>query len=324
MIFPKSGSRVYLFASRLIVFLFASLLLNTSHSSAVSVGLKVGDIVVSQQSSGRISVVDPVTGSTTTAMSNSSLSGLSQVVLDSQNRAVVATRNTYGVLRFDFATGLAQSIASAPYVQDSTSLAFDLAGNLLVGSRDDWLTRIDLTSGIQQHLSQFSSSSVIQDIQVGSDGTIFVLDYGQAPSAGRVIKVNPLSGAQQVLTQGGNIDHGADMVIGPDGNLIVVSSMDNTSKLVRVDAMSGQQQFLQSLSDEGFIALDRDGTLLFAGFHDKNVSRVNLTTGAVTTVGSIGGIGNLTGIAVVLVPEPGTTTLIFLCTFMAIGRRGRR
>jgi hypothetical protein len=60
-----------------------------------------------------------------------------------------------------------------------------------------------------------------------------------------------------------------------------------------VNIATGEQQFLKSLGDEGFIALDRDGTLLFAGFYDKNVQRINLTTGSVINVSNIGGTGIL-------------------------------
>lgn len=324
MICPRSCSIGILAASRSLLFICAGFYFLEAESSAISLGLKAGDIVVTQQSSGRISVMNPLTGAVTTAMSNGSLTGLCQVVLDSQNRAVAATRNTYGILRFDFVSGDARSIASAPFVQDSISLAFDLAGNLLVGSRDDWLTRVDLTTGIQEHLSKFSSSTVIQDIQVGTDGTIYVLDYGVFGSGGgRVVKVDPLSGAQQVLAQGGHIDQGSDMVIAPDGNLIVLSSTDRASKIVSVDRTTGLQQFLKSLDDTGFVALDGDGTLLFAGFYGRNVARINLTTGSVTILGSIGGVGNPTGIAVV-VPEPSVICLMISYAGILVMCRRRR
>jgi streptogramin lyase len=294
--------------------------------AAVPGPLKVGDIVVTQQSSGSIYKVDPSTGIATLAMSNNSLTGLAQVILDSQNRALAATRSTYGILRFNFATGVAESVASGPFLANPYSLAFDHAGDLIVGSGDDWLTRINLTTGVQQHLSHFTSSTVIQDIEVGSNGLIYVLDGGVFPSGGgRVLTVDPLTGSQNLLVQGGDIYQGSDMAIEADGNLIISTSKNMSSKFVRVDAHTGQQQLLFSHGDEGFIALDADGSLLFAEFYANSVQRINLSTGSSSTFGHITSVGNLTGIAVVLpVPEPSVMALAALSVFIVAHRRWSR
>jgi hypothetical protein len=258
-------------------------------------------------------------------MSNANLTGFSHAILDSQNRVLTATRSTYGILRFDFSTGIAQSVASGPFLQRATSIAFDQVGNLIVGGSDEWLTRINLTTGAQEHLTHFSFSSGIQDVDVGADGLMYVLDFGNYPSGeGRVFTYDSATGIQHLLAQGGDIYQAGDMMIAPDGNLLVLSSTNHASKIVKVDAKTGQQQLLKTLGDEGFISLDRDGSLLFAGFYGMDVERINLTSGVISHVGNIGGIGNLTGIAVV-VPEPTATVLAILgaIAFFA-GRRSRR
>ncbi len=146
-----------------------ALLTLTSSLAAAGVTLKLGDILVAEPGTSTISVIDPVTG-TKTVVSQGGL-------LDPAHRAV--------------------------------AVALALNGDVIVVHRTTGLIRINPVTGAQSILSQGGFFKDPFAIAISKDtGEIFVADSSydhDRPSineAGKIIKVNAVSGAQTVIASG--------------------------------------------------------------------------------------------------------------------------
>jgi streptogramin lyase len=110
---------------------------------------------------------------------------------------------------------------------------------------------------------------------------------------GAIIVVDPVTGAQGVLASGDSLSRPRDLVIEPDGNLVVLTQ---SSGLVRVDAWTGAQTPLTSgasfttgpLGPTG-AAIEPNGSILVAD-GTAGLKRIDPTTGAVTVLSSGGNL----------------------------------
>lgn len=293
-------------------------------ADATADALALGDIVVVQQSSGRVYVVDPDSGQTTLVASNVS-NGLSHVVLDAQRRILTTTRCAAGVVRIDPETGNMEGVVAGDLVQRPNALAFEDDSNLIVSDLDSGVIRVDLDSGTQQLITSFAD---VQDLEIGTDGTIFALDYGRFNSGGgRVLVIDPITGSISTLAEGGYLFNPSDMTIDANGDLLVSNRCNNfLSQILRIDTDSGSQDMLFTYGSTGFITLEDPDNLLIADFRNKEILRAELSSGDIQLVSSqFYYVGNLTGIAVVV---PGPSTLILLATgalgLLTYGWRRRR
>jgi PKD domain len=110
------------------------------------------------------------------------------------------------------------------------------------------------------------------DLAIEADGSLLIADMGvQNQKDGAVIRVDPLSGRQSLVSSGGWFYDPTAIAVAPNGQLYVVDSAsgDNGGSVIRVDPSSGAQELVSSdfnpdhLFDLAFgIAIDRDGTLI--------------------------------------------------------------
>src|SRR5262249_32636544 len=89
-----------------------------------------------------------------------------------------------------------------------------------------------------------------------ADGTIYVVDSGfrtadptQPPQVnvpGKVVKVDPVTGSQTVIAQGGNIAHPYGIAVDSNGKLVVsdMSSFGGQGSILRIDPSNGTQTVL--------------------------------------------------------------------------------
>jgi len=90
-----------------------------------------------------------------------------------------------------------------------------------------------------------------------SDGDILVAD----PGANAIISVNPDSGAQTVISSGGDFAFAIDLAINANGELIVVD-FDN---VIKVNPDTGEQTIISTggiLEDPNGVAIDNDGNII--------------------------------------------------------------
>jgi DNA-binding beta-propeller fold protein YncE len=109
------------------------------------------------------------------------------------------------------------------------------------------------------------------DLAVEADGGLVIADMGQQNQKdGAVIRVDPVTGRQTLLSSGGLFYDPAGIAVAPDGTLYVVDSFPGPDggAVIRVDPNTGAQQLIGSdfdgnLFDLSFgIAVDRDGSLI--------------------------------------------------------------
>ena len=110
------------------------------------------------------------------------------------------------------------------------------------------------------------------DLAVEADGSLLVADMGVPNQKdGALIRVDPFTGAQSVVSSGAGFYDPAGIAVAPDGTLYVVDNLsaDNNGGVIRVDPRTGAQKLIASnfnvlgLFDLPFgIAVDRDGSLV--------------------------------------------------------------
>ncbi|MEA2400839.1 MAG: hypothetical protein QOK00_1242 [Thermoleophilaceae bacterium] len=110
------------------------------------------------------------------------------------------------------------------------------------------------------------------DLAVEADGGIVVADMGtRNVKDGAVIRVDPITGRQSLVSSGGWFYDPSGIAIGPGGVLYVLDNLagTNSGAVIRVDPKTGQQELISSdfnplgLFDLPFgIAVDSDGTLV--------------------------------------------------------------
>ena len=112
-------------------------------------------------------------------------------------------------------------------------------------------------------------------------GSLYVVDMGafaQGPSPaadGRIIRVDPATGAQSLVSQGGELVDPAGIAVAPDGSLFVVENVGVGPALdpavIRIDPATGAQSVLTrggSLCYPFGIALEPSGNLIVTDFGD--------------------------------------------------------
>jgi sugar lactone lactonase YvrE len=112
------------------------------------------------------------------------------------------------------------------------------------------------------------------DMAVEADGDLVVADLGEPEvKDGAVIRVNPYTGRQTLVSSGGLFFDPAGITVGPDGSLYVIDNLfgSNSGIVIRVDPHTGSQHLVASnfdlpgLFDLSFgIAIDRDDSFVVA------------------------------------------------------------
>ena len=112
------------------------------------------------------------------------------------------------------------------------------------------------------------------DLAVEPDGNLLVADIG-VPNRkdGAVIRVDPLTGRQSLVSSGGEFFDPAGLAVAPDGQIYVVDNRapDNDGAVIRVDPRTGAQTLVTERSSEAGrreldlpfgIAIESDGNLV--------------------------------------------------------------
>ena len=159
------------------------------------------------------------------------------------------------------------------------------------------------------------------DLAVEPDGKLVVADLGEPNRKdGAVIRVDPLTGVQSLVSSGGEFFDPAGIAVAPDGQIYVVDNRapDNDGAVIRVDPRTGAQTLVTERSsapgrrelDLPFgIAIESDGKLLVSNRESPaplpllcqvlgKIVRVDPATGEQVRVSSAGHIAWPLGLAV--------------------------
>jgi hypothetical protein len=162
--------------------------------------------------------------------------------------------------------GTARALAADPYVVYTANKQVDgaviLRGEPATGS----------TVEISRNGSQGTLFHQPYDLAVEASGSLVVADMGVPNQKdGAVIRVDPVTGRQSLVSSGRNFYDPSGIAIGPGGFLYVLDNLagTNSGAVIRVDPNTGAQQLIASdfnplgLFDLPFgIAVDADGTIV--------------------------------------------------------------
>ena len=288
-------------------------------SPATAAVLLNHDIVIADPGRRLVARVNPATGAETVISSGGYFDGPNDVVVDPARKfAYVTDFSANAIIKVDVATG-AQTLFTG--FHGPAFIDFDRGGKLLVtedGFNDGRLLRVDPQTGA----STVVATNLIRPrgFALADDGSIFVISF---PTTA-LLKVNPVTGTSTTISQGGMLSSDFDVLIGPNGDLIVVNEYG--PNIVRVNPATGDQSVIAEGSP--FITTtagdwDSDGTLVVADVGQLamgGVRRVNVTTGAVSVISN----GGYPAGVDVIVPEPASAAGAVVAVGWLVGGRRRR
>jgi DNA-binding beta-propeller fold protein YncE len=187
-----------------------------------------------------------------------------------------------------FLVALSLPTGTAPAAPDDPWLAYVV--NSVVtrdGQQSAALLRVNPATGALEEVSRNGSAQGTlfrhpYDVTVApGGGSLYVVDMGEfaegaTPAAdGRIIRVDPASGAQSVVSAGGELVDPAGIAVAPDGTLFVVENVGlgpaRDPAVVRINPATGAQSVVTrggNLCYPFGIALEADGNLIVTDFGD--------------------------------------------------------
>jgi streptogramin lyase len=221
---------------------------NIDFAKGMAVGLD-GTIFVAADGTDTIVSVDRVTGAQTVLVS--SLAGTTGMSVAANGDLLVG--RIFEIVRINPITGETTVAANGgliPFVV--TDVAEEPNGDLLAIG-DNRIVRIDQATGMQSLVAEDGNLFRVQGIAVEADGDLVVVQDG---SGANVIRIDPVSGAQTVVSSGGLSPFGA-IAIDTNGDYLVT---DNSSdSLIRMDPVTGAETVVSS---DGFFNFPEDVALV--------------------------------------------------------------
>jgi DNA-binding beta-propeller fold protein YncE len=142
--------------------------------------------------------------------------------------------------------GAARAFAADPYVIYTANR--DVNGAVIL--------RTDPVTGSTLEISRNGPLGTLfqhpYDLAVEADGSLLVADMGVADQKdGSVIRVDPFTGRQSLVSSGDNFYDPAGIAIGPGGVLYVLDNLagSNSGAVIRVDPKTGEQDVIASNFD---------------------------------------------------------------------------
>lgn len=209
------------------------------------------------------------------------------------------------LVRVDRSTGSQSIISSGGSLIAPNGLVlageYAYVSNLGDSSTASSVIRVDLRTGVQSTVSSGGHLLNPFGLAISSSGDLLVADFGAAgisstTADGRLVRINALTGAQSLVSSGGNLVNPTDVAISGAGDLFVTEArrgIPTGGAILKVDASSGAQSIVTGalpLVDPVALALDGSGNAFVAEENSHggfgSLLRVDLSTGAITTIAS--------------------------------------
>ncbi len=162
------------------------------------------------------------------------------------------------IVQIDPRTGAQRVVSSGGLLSDPSGVAVDKDGSLVVADNNGGqsqcidgcgrLIRINPSTGAQSVISDGGEQNEFDDtppyfvnptgVAIAPDGSLLVSDaaafFRSNTLHGAIIKVNPASGAQSILTRWGQLSHPFGIEVSPNTNSLVVADTDTQTDLAMV------------------------------------------------------------------------------------------
>jgi Beta-propeller repeat len=162
------------------------------------------------------------------------------------------------IIRVDPTTGAQSVVSGGGGFLDPVSMALEPNGSILVA--DDLaatLFRVDPLLGTQEVVSAGGLFQFPGPGEIALNGDILYVAEGIADESGSILKgaivsVNPQTGEQQLVSDGGFLNLPDDISVEANGNLLILDELANTppgiprGAIIRVDPNTGQQTIVSA------------------------------------------------------------------------------
>lgn len=243
--------------------------------------------------------VDRATGAVTPLAVSGGLAPCpTAVVVEGGDSLLLATVCAPAVVRHRIASGAQSVVASGPLIPNPDGMALDGGGTLLYETDLTMgaVVEVDLVGGGLRRVTEGGLAAGSPFIAMGADRQLYLANRWN--SIGRIVRVDPATGAEEVISSGGYLDDPKGIALAPSGDLIVVD-LDN-HVLLRVDPFTGAQQVVTGggwLSDPYAVAVDNDDQAFVTNLNSGDVVRVDLASGQQSLI-QVPGLTAAYGIAV--------------------------
>jgi DNA-binding beta-propeller fold protein YncE len=279
--------------------------------------------VTSQQA---VAQIDSGTGQQTILSSGGFLVAPLGIAVSPSGEVFVADPGADRIIGIDPVTGTQRVVGG--FVLDPIGIAVSSSGQLVVaGPSAATLVGLDPFSGLQTTLSSGGNLSAPFGVAIAPDGDILVLDLTAFPNpkgpAGAVIRVDPESGVQEVVSSAGFFGRATGIAVAPSGDIFIADDAFG-GQVFRIDLATGAQALVTTggmFTEPLTLAIAPNGTdilVIDRDFVDPirdgrgAIVHVDPLTGAQTLVSSAGLLVQPFGIAIAAVPEPPTIVVVGL------------
>lgn len=270
-----------------------------------------GDIAVADKSSGpgnsgKVVIVDPVSGDQSVLANGGLLSGSNgalQGIAFEANGNIVATSSADQLLRIDSATGLVSLLADIGSL--ALGVAVDVDSTILVANGPSGVLRVDPTTGNVLATYTGSTLQVATDVDVLDDGRIVVTDagvFGAGPN--QLLILDPVFATETVVSVP-SLVFPLSVVRFSDGRVAVGDGLPefgawpSTIQIVDLDDGSVDVTIADAaLEGATGVAVDMAGNLYSTSREQDHVLRHDLIGGAPTVVTSGAPLEQAWGLAV--------------------------
>ena len=279
------------------------------------------DVLVTDHVQARLIAIDQISGDTTVISSGGNFISPRGVAVESSGTILVIDGGSSSpphsgtggpLIRVNPTTGAQTVVVPATSFGFPVSVAVEASGNILVA--DGWLgLRRFSSAGVL--LTNFPAGSLLAPVgmAVAPNGQIFVADAaalaGQ-PSASKLVRIDPVTLVQTVLTTGGNFVLPIGVALEANGNILVADAggfFGGSSIVVQVTP-GGTQTVLSTggiLAVPIGVTVSPAGQIFVANATGASVIKLAAADGAQTAFSSGGLMQSPWGIAVYGLPDIG-------------------
>jgi sugar lactone lactonase YvrE len=257
--------------------------------------LKHGDIVVG--TGNRIVRVDPASGAASIITEGGDIANAVGIAFDTHPH-IVAVTDGGKVIHVVPASGAQHVVLSNGWLFQDVAVRPDgsYAVVNLPSATPSGLFRVDHDDG---SISKINAGMHFGDgpmgVVIGKDGHYYVAELG----ARAVIRVDKDSGAESIVSQGGNFISPSGIALSSDDHLLVVDH--GSDKVIHVDPATGHQRVISSgghFQAPVDIAIDAQGKILVVDLVGDKLIRIEPSTGAQTVIAQAGLLAGIRSVAV--------------------------